>query len=191
MCCRTPDADWGALMALLVRLETSETAEARMAFAARTWDLHVAAALQDAAEQGQVEELERLLLCYGNFVDAKDHDGTTALSSAAVCGHTAACALLLDRGASVHTTSNLDETPLHFAAREAKLACVMLLVDSGSDVRAVTKMRSTPIDYARRNELRSSHAVVAFLEAQQQQASNTVLMQQVQVEDSRPVEEIG
>jgi ankyrin repeat protein len=152
----------------------------RAAFCDRTWGLHVASALQDAIEprarahthtdldapdrtEIEISEVERLLACYRSAVDARDHDGTAALHSAALCGHSRAVELLLEHGASIDARSKLHETPLHLAAREGHVAVCELLVRRGADQQACTKVGATPLDLARRHQSREWPAVVALL----------------------------
>ena len=163
--CRTEDVErrWGAVVALLEKVEPMPQPE-RRAFAQRSWALDVAAALQEPAERGDLPELRRLLECFGADVDARDHDGSSALHSAAWAGHAEACALLIDGGADVQASTNLHEQPLHFAAREGHVAAARLLVERGADMSAKTKFGVSPLEAARRGRNGEWEVVCALLE---------------------------
>lgn len=165
VCCGSPDADWGSVIAILDKV-TSMSAEDRHAWVHRSWGLHVASQLQDLVEGGDnTIELLRMLECYGRSIDAKDHDGTTALHSAALCGNGKAVALLLEYGADANVVSNLGEMPLHFAAREGHFAAAMQIAHSGrADLNATTKTGATPLELARRHNKGEWEAVAAIFE---------------------------
>ena len=65
----------------------------------------------------------------------RDHDGTTALHSAALGGQLESLRVLLAHGAGLGAASNVGETALHFAAREGFLDATRLLVSSGAVTR--------------------------------------------------------
>mmetsp|Transcript_33839 Transcript_33839/g.55888 ORF Transcript_33839/g.55888 Transcript_33839/m.55888 type:complete len:387 (+) Transcript_33839:83-1243(+) len=135
--------------------------EERQIFAQRSWGLLVVSKLQEASEHADMEELARLLECYGQYVNAQDFDGSTALHSAAEAGHLEAVRLLLDRNADVHMKTNCKDSAIHFSAREGHLAVTKLLVARGSDAQALTKFGATPLDHA----VREGHsAVIKLLE---------------------------
>jgi len=163
--CKTAErlAEWGAVIAFLERVEPMDADERRI-FAQRSWELTVASALQEAAEAGRVAELGRRLACYERDVDARDHDGTTALHSAALGGHTEAVCLLLGAGAGVDVRSNLEETPLHMAAREGLLDVAGVLLERGADATARTKFGASAADLARRHQRREWHALASRLD---------------------------
>ena len=170
--CTTDEAKrrWGAVIAFLEKVALMGPEE-RRAFAHRSWGLFVTEALQDAALQGHVAVLRLLLECYGQEIDAKDHDGSTALHSAAEGGSADAVRLLLDRRADVNARSNCDDTALHFAAREGHLAATELLLAGGADASARTRFGATAMDHARRNENREWEAVVALLASREQRGA--------------------
>ena len=150
--CRVTDdatRQWGALLALFEKVHPMPTAE-RMEFTSRSWRLHVAAALVDASEGGQVAELARLLACYGDDINAQDVDGSTALHAAAARGHADVLALLLDSGADIEACSNYRDTALHAAAREGHVGAVRTLLDRGASPHAKNKFGVRPMEVAER-----------------------------------------
>jgi len=158
-----PDREWGAVIAFLSRIGQMAAKEQR-AFAERSCDLHVAALLQAASEQGDVSELSRLLDCYAGQADARDHDGSTALHAAAEGGNSAALGMLLDRRANANLVTNCGDTALHFAAREGQLHACQLLVARGADVHSVARSGAAAVDYARKRVAREWEATAIFLE---------------------------
>ena len=177
-CCKAPGADWGACIALLDKVAPMDEEE-RHAFVLRSWGLHVSQALQDAIEGGEVGmmELIRLLECYGDHINAQDHDGTTALHSAALAGSGRIVALLLSYNADVHVVSTLGETALHFAAREGHFEAAMLLSqsggsdgnsDGGAQLAAVaSKAGATALELAHRHKRRDWEAVASLFDGLQ------------------------
>ena len=177
-----PTRQWGACIAFLERLLSLGTFE-RQAAARHSWDLFVSDVLQEACEQpapdeprcverdlaihkcpgeeGQSTPFSHLLSCYRQSVDAKDHDGSTALHAAALAGRADAVRLLLENGAAVHTATNLSETALHLAAREGHADVVQLLLSHSAAAHALSRSGATPLSVARR---RGHAAVVAILE---------------------------
>lgn len=110
------------------------------------------------------------LLAYGADVNARSQAGRTALLVAA--GHDGAhdiVKMLLDKGADVNATDNLEgfvftggggATPLIEAAKTRDLGTVRLLLDHGSNVNAVDKMGGTALTEA---SLRGSTEIAEFL----------------------------
>jgi ankyrin repeat protein len=94
-------------------------------------------AILDAANQGRVDELRRLLDAHPDLIDARGgyFQKQTALHNAA-CGNRHACVrLLLERGADVHIRDFPDNAhALHLAAAVADLEMVKMLVEAGSDI---------------------------------------------------------
>ena len=116
-------------------------------------------ALMWAAYRGDVAIL-KLLIDAGADVNAEGAMGTP-LSQAAWANHTAAARRLIERGARVNQTAQMDGyTPLHWAAstEERDTALVKLLLDHGADpnrgggenVEAFMGTPQTPLMLARR-----------------------------------------
>jgi ankyrin repeat protein len=94
-------------------------------------------AILDAANQGRVDDLRRLLDTHPDLIDARGggFQKQTALHRAA-CANRHDCArLLLQRGADVRIRDFPDNAyALHLAAAVADLEMVRMLVEAGSDV---------------------------------------------------------
>lgn len=105
----------------------------RRAFVEHSFDLHVADCLQRGAEAGSSEDLAQLVICYGERLDAKDHDGSTALHAAAASGNVDAVILLLDARAALDAVTNCGESPLHLANREGHTAVCRLLKEAWNE----------------------------------------------------------
>jgi ankyrin repeat protein len=166
-CCAgdAPDRLYSALIAFLTTLGPM-AAEARRDAAQRSWDLWVAATLQDAivAEREPAHELPTLLRCLSEHLGARDYDGTTALHAAAHAHRHAAAQLLLDcKPALVGVATPYGESALHVAAREGAVHVAQLLVARGADGRARNRGGRTPCDLARRHS--GSDEMIALLEA--------------------------
>jgi len=158
-----PGREWGQVIAFLEKVAHMPT-EQRHAFVRRSWQLHVSFKLQAVVEREDVPALQRLLTCFGDFVDSADHDGSTALMAAALCGEPKTLSLLLEHGASVELRTNLGETALHFAAREGHETATKLLVQWGADGSAKTRFGASPLDLAKRHQYAEWAAVVTLLE---------------------------
>jgi ankyrin repeat protein len=91
----------------------------------------------NAAENGRVDELDRLLDTHPDLIDARGGNfwGRTALHMAAWRNRAACVRLLLERGADVDIRDFGDNAyALHFAADAADFEVVGMLVEAGSDV---------------------------------------------------------
>ena len=85
----------------------------------------------------------------GVDVNAKDSVfGSTALSTAALFGHTGIVAMLLEAGAEVNARNRDGGTPLHSAAFLGQYEAVELLLENGADVNIRNQDGSTPRDAA-------------------------------------------
>lgn len=108
-------------------------------------------ALLHAAEQGDLEAVERLLL-QGHEVNGCDHLGWTALHEAVLNnGDAGVCRMLLRHGANVAIPNHYGETPLHLAAANETTAAVdlcRLLLEHGASVSAADDQSKLPYDIA-------------------------------------------
>lgn len=94
---------------------------------------HLDQALYDAAESGDIADINELLNAGANVNCAVDGDGSP-LIGAARKGRLAAVRLLLDRGADPNMAVSGDGNPLIMAAREGHKDVVSLLLDRGANI---------------------------------------------------------
>jgi ankyrin repeat protein len=95
----------------------------------------------------------------GANVDTRDERGATALMIAALHGHPATVAALLDRGADPNAKNEAGATPLIWGVQH--LDTVRALVDHGADVNARTRFGQTALMIAAGSD--ASSAVARFL----------------------------
>ena len=93
-------------------------------------------ALVEAAEEGDTEDVTRLLESGANLNAAVDGDGSP-LIAAARAGHMRLVLMLLDRGADVNLPVHGDGNPLIMAAREGHLNIVSVLLDRGANIEDI------------------------------------------------------
>jgi len=103
--------------------------------------------IHDAAEEGDLEEVMRLVQEDPGVVDSTDvYSGETALHVACVYGHVEMMCYLLDHGADINARECGGHTPFFIACREGRLGVVELLVSTGADVTISTNPnRWTPL----------------------------------------------
>eukprot|EP00271_Cylindrocystis_brebissonii_P022420 TRINITY_DN8625_c0_g1_i2.p1 TRINITY_DN8625_c0_g1~~TRINITY_DN8625_c0_g1_i2.p1 ORF type:complete len:640 (+),score=102.91 TRINITY_DN8625_c0_g1_i2:215-2134(+) len=90
-----------------------------------------AVSIHQAAESGDVHEVERLL-DEGVEVESPMNNGDTPLIIAARFGHQLILDSLLRHGANVNATNNYLRTSLHEAASNGRAACCQLLLSEGA-----------------------------------------------------------
>jgi ankyrin repeat protein len=109
-------------------------------------------AVVEAAKDGRVQDLDRLLAENGQLVCAADVLGETALQAAASRGHVAAVRLLLNRGAQVGQPGWHADTPLHRAVSWANdPGTVAALLRYHAQLEAVDEDGLTPLQRAARH----------------------------------------
>lgn len=130
-------------------IRASETAARKAEAAKRASE----AKLLEAAFDGEVELIatqvaEWQAACASRLIGAKlafaDPSGHTALSEAAVAGHTHICRLLLEAGASANARNVQGRTPLWRAAFQGRADTVRLLLEYGADPRIPSADGETP-----------------------------------------------
>lgn len=76
----------------------------------------------------------KLLVEKGADIEAKDRDGQTPLSWAAVAGHRTVVELLVEKGADIKVKNNFGQTPFSRAAENGQEAIVELLIKKGAGI---------------------------------------------------------
>ncbi len=109
-------------------------------------------ALHQAAEKGNLDEIENLLN-EGVDIEVKDKLLFTPLHRAAENGNYMAVRLLLDKGAQVNAKSKYGVSPLHAAAQKGHADVVKLLLSRGAKLSSRTIAGDTPMDLAREKGL--------------------------------------
>lgn len=118
-------------------------------------------ALFDAAHDGNIEEIKRLL-DEGADINARDKDNNTILHWAISNDQLEAVKELLDRGIDIELRENGGFTALHFAARLRNVEIVKELLNRGADIHAKTNAGKTALYFASR--FRASRLVKELLE---------------------------
>jgi len=101
-------------------------------------------ALFEAAEEGDVSEVEDLVRAGANVNAVLAGDGTPLIGAARE-GRLDIVRFLLDRGADPNVPSPGDGNPLIVAAREGYIAVVRLLLDRGADLSAAVRGDGNPL----------------------------------------------
>ncbi|XP_049843236.1 poly [ADP-ribose] polymerase tankyrase-1-like [Schistocerca gregaria] len=115
------------------------------------------------ADDGMVEEVERLLMLGANVEAKEERYGWTALHPASIDGHLGVVQCLLRYGADVGARDSEGRTPLHWAARYGQLEVLEYLLENGGDVQAKDVEGQTPVHWAAKNG--SLGALEALLES--------------------------
>ncbi|MDA7676665.1 ankyrin repeat domain-containing protein [bacterium] len=103
--------------------------------------------LYEAAEEGQIEEVKKLLAA-GADVNAKTKFKETPLHFAAENGQKEVAELLIDKGANVNAHAKWERTPLHSTAKTGQKSIIELLITAGANVNAEDFENKTPLDEA-------------------------------------------
>ena len=114
-------------------------------------DWYEAERLHRAAEDGDLQEIERLILS-GYDVNLFDDMGHTPIHRAVVGGQCKAVEVLLRQGAHINANDDatIGETPLALAVQSEHLGVVCLLLESGADPDITGWMGLTARDRAYR-----------------------------------------
>lgn len=105
----------------------------------------------EAVALGDDAALKRLIAADPALVAAKSTDGWTLLHLAGFFGRASACALLIERGASLSaiSTNHMANTPLHAAfAGKCDEATARVLLEAGADANASAAQGVRPIHLA-------------------------------------------
>jgi ankyrin repeat protein/L-ascorbate metabolism protein UlaG (beta-lactamase superfamily) len=107
-----------------------------------------AAEIHDAARDGDLDAVMRLLDENPSLLETTDDDGMTPLNRAALAGRSDVAAELIRRDANVHTGDVDNSQPLHCAAISGDSATAALLISRGVDLNVRDDNGLTPLHFA-------------------------------------------
>ena len=96
--------------------------------------------LHDAAKDGDIARIERLLKAGAN-ADAKDNFGITSLHFAAGNGHNEVITSLLEAGADPNVKAKWGFTPLHRATENGHEEAITILLEAGANLKIKDRRR--------------------------------------------------
>jgi len=102
----------------------------------------------DAASEGNLEELKKLLQQPIDWFDSAGSKDSSALHFAADNGHLECVQALIESGANVNFLNADDQTPLHWAAGQGHLESIKALLNAGAYFSVEDSMNQFPIDIA-------------------------------------------
>jgi len=103
----------------------------------------------DAAEQGDIETMQRALAAPGICVnDRHPESGETALIRAAKAGQVEALRILCEKGAACHIPCNCGFPPLLHAAQNGHESAALTLLELGADINAACPNGNTALSLA-------------------------------------------
>jgi regulator of protease activity HflC (stomatin/prohibitin superfamily) len=105
----------------------------------------VGAEIHDAARQGEMAEIMRLIEADRAVIELPDTNGRTPLFTAAFAGQSEAVALLVASGATLDAGDRSGRTPLHAAAGKGYEEAAALLLANGAAVNARDIAGGTPL----------------------------------------------
>ena len=118
----------------------------------------------DAAREGNVREILRLLLRPGADPNLKFGDENTPLQIACWRGHLDAALALLVAQVDLEARDRDEDTALHLACRRGHSEIVEVLLENGADVRAVNRWNETPLHVAFYSEAGGSEVAKLLLQ---------------------------
>ncbi|WP_371223210.1 ankyrin repeat domain-containing protein [Orientia tsutsugamushi] len=104
--------------------------------------------LHDAAQQGNLEAVKRLLDKEKISVDCQNNSGNTPLHLAVRNYHTDVIEALLAHGANVNLQDRHYNTALHYAIRTRDLTIITILLNNGANPNIQDNSLNTPLHYA-------------------------------------------
>jgi len=107
--------------------------------------------IHDAAENGELEKIQKLLKANPDLVFSKNNYGITPLFVAAANGHRDGVALLFANKAEVNAKTGAGATPLYIAAQDGYKDVAELLLANKADVNAKTDHGQTALQAAASN----------------------------------------
>lgn len=113
-----------------------------------TGNAFAASTIFEAARDGTLQEVEKMLAADKNLINSRTELGSTPLHIAATRSNPEIAKLLLAKGADINAKDNNGAVPLHIAAYTGKKELVELFLGKGADVYAKDFHNETPRDKA-------------------------------------------
>ncbi|XP_003486678.1 ankyrin repeat domain-containing protein 49-like [Bombus vosnesenskii] len=98
-----------------------------------------------AAENGELDKVQKLLMENPLLLECTDKDGYTPLHRACYGNHVAIVEYLLQAGAKIDAKTMDEWQPLHSACCWNNVECAMVLIANGADINARSKGDQTPL----------------------------------------------
>jgi hypothetical protein len=112
---------------------------------------HAMQAIWDAAVNGDVGEMERLLEQDPGMLDSRDGHTWTPLVIASSKGHVGVVRVVLDKGAAINQRDPVGSTALFYACCGGRTPVVRLLLERGADPTIARQGGPTPLVIASQN----------------------------------------
>ena len=112
------------------------------------------AKLHNAAAEGDLEVVRKLIERNGQQVNAQGALNRTPLHQAAMNGKLEVVMYLVEKGADKNMRANSGETALHLAVMNGHHGVVEYLLDEGADFTITNSMGRKPVDIARKAKMR-------------------------------------
>ena len=111
--------------------------------------------LAEAAEEGELDVVQKRIAEGADLNDRLNATGTTPLMRAALRGHSDVVKALIDAKADVNARDVQGETALMMAAAMGHAKVVHLLIDAGADVSVKDENGKTAFDLAKTDEIKA------------------------------------
>ncbi|XP_043580208.1 ankyrin repeat domain-containing protein 49-like [Bombus pyrosoma] len=98
-----------------------------------------------AAENGELDKVQKLLMENPLLLECTDKDGYTPLHRACYGNHVGIVEYLLQAGAKIDAKTMDEWQPLHSACCWNNVECAMVLIANGADINARSKGDQTPL----------------------------------------------
>ncbi|XP_078037149.1 ankyrin repeat domain-containing protein 49 [Augochlora pura] len=99
----------------------------------------------EAAENGNLDNLRKLIAKNKHLLECRDKDGYTPLHRASYAGHVDIVEYLLQAGASTSSKTMDNWEPLHSACCWNNVECAAVLIANGADINAKSAGDQTPL----------------------------------------------
>ncbi|XP_022915971.1 ankyrin repeat domain-containing protein 49-like [Onthophagus taurus] len=101
-----------------------------------------------AAENGELNDLKRLIEANAELINIVDKDGYSPLHRACYGNHIEMVEYLLTKGANIGSKTQMKWEPLHSCCQWSHTQCAIRLLQEGADVNAISDGGQTPLHVA-------------------------------------------